>query len=410
MGKLTALGVKAATEPGSYQDGDGLMLLVKPPSEAAKQRGETFGARSWQLRLQVDGKRRDFGLGPASSVGLADARTKADEVRKLFRSGVDPVAKKRADKMAQATIPTFRKAAESTHADMKAGWRNAKHRKDWLSSLERYAFDSIGDTRVDMVTAPMVRDMLLPIWLEKAESARRVRQRVKAVMDWATAKGFRPVFDMTAINKGLPRQPRNERHFEAMDYADVPAFIAKVTAGAETIGRMALLFTIYTGARSGETRGATWAEIDLEAKEWRVPAIRMKGGKEHVVPLSDPALAILERLKPMAGKNKDAPIFVGNRGKPLSDMTLTKVMRDMNLSATVHGFRSAFKDWAVESTGFPDAVSEAALAHKDADKVRSAYRRTDFRKMRVELMAAWAAHCLSGVKPSTTVTPIRRAG
>jgi len=408
MGKLTAMAIKAATEPGSYQDGDGLMLLVKPPSDVAKARGATFGARSWQLRLQVDGKRRDFGLGPLSSVGLADARTKADEVRKLYRSGVDPVAKKRADKLSQAIIPTFRKAAESTHADMKAGWRNAKHRKDWLSSLERYAFESIGDTRIDMVTAPMVRDMLLPIWLEKAESARRVRQRVKAVMDWATAKGFRPVFDMTAINKGLPRQPKADSHFEAMDYGKVPAFVAKVRAEPETAGRLALLFTLFTAARSGETRGATWSEIDVEAKEWTIPAARMKGGKVHVVPLSEPAIAILERLKPTARNLTDAFIFSSDRKRPLSDMTLTKVMRDMSLSATVHGFRSAFKDWAVESTGFPDAVSEAALAHKDADKVRSAYRRTDFRKMRVDLMAAWAAHCTSHDATDSKVTPIRK--
>lgn len=399
MGKLTALAVKAATQPGSYQDGEGLMLLVKPS-----------GSRSWQLRLQVDGKRRDFGLGSASVVGLAEARAKADEVRKLYRSGTDPVAKKKADKLVQATIPTFRAAAVSTHEDMKGGWRNPKHRMDWLSSLERYAFADLGDTRVDRVTAPMVRDMLLPIWLEKPETARRVRQRVKAVMDWSVAKGFRSVFDMTAISKGLPRQPKADNHFEAMDYAQVPAFIAKVTADAETAGRMALLFTILTAARSGETRGATWGEIDFEAKEWRVPASRMKGGKEHVVPLSEPALAILQRLRPTAVKNKDAPIFVGNKGKPLSDMTLTKVMRDMGLSATVHGFRSAFKDWAVESTGFPDAVSEAALAHKDADKVRSAYRRTDFRKMRADLMAAWATYCMGSGKASENVTQIRKAG
>lgn len=380
MGKLTALAVKAATQPGRYQDGDGLMLLVKPS-----------GSRSWQVRLQVDGKRRDFGLGSANSVSLADAREKADAIRKLYRSGVDPVAQKRADKLAKATIPTFRQAAATTHEESKASWRNAKHRKDWLSSLERFAFDALGDTRIDLVTAPMVRDMLLPIWLDRPETARRVRQRVKAVLDWAAAKGFRAPLDMSGINKGLPRQPVTDNHFEAMDYANVPSFVARVRAAPETAGRLALLFTIYTAARSGETRGATWDEIDLEAKEWTIPASRMKGGKEHIVPLSAPAIAILESLKPTMSGKKGAPIFTGTRDRPLSDMTLTKVMRDMDLTATVHGFRSAFKDWAVESTSFPDAVSEAALAHKDENKVRSAYRRTDFRKMRVDLMAAWAA-------------------
>jgi integrase len=379
MGKLTALAVKAATKEGRYQDGDGLMLIVK-----------ASGSRSWQVRLQVDGQRRDFGLGSAKTVSLSQARDKADSIRKLFKSGVDPVAQKRADKLAKATIPTFRQAAVTTHGEQEKGWRNVKHRADWLSSLERNAFAAIGYIRVDLVTAPMVRDLLLPIWLEKPETARRVRQRVKAVLDWAVAKGLRSALDMSAIGKGLPRQPKSDNHFAAMEYEKVPAFVATVQAAPETISRMALLWTIYTAARSGETRGATWEEIDLIAKEWTIPANRMKAGKEHIVPLSDAALAILDRMAKAKTGRVGEPIFPGMKGQPLSDMSISKVVRDMGIPITVHGFRSSFKDWASECTSFPDAVSEAALAHKDTNQIRSAYRRTDFRKMRLDLMAAWA--------------------
>ncbi|WP_221793428.1 tyrosine-type recombinase/integrase [Aquisediminimonas sediminicola] len=386
MGKMTALGVKALTQPGRYQDGRGLMLLVKPS-----------GSRSWQLRVQADGKRRDFGLGSANSVGLSEARTKADEIRKLYKSGVDPVAQRQAEKRAQILIPTFRVAAETAHAELVSGWRNVKHRADWLSSLERYAFGAIGDLRIDLIDGPMVRELLLPIWLEKPETARRVRQRVKGVLDWATTKGLRTSLDLSGLSKGLPRQPKSDNHFAAMDYENIPDFCATLKAAPETIGRLALLFTIYTAARSGETRGATWEEINLEAKQWTIPAERMKAGKEHIVPLSEPALAILKRMHEARTGIKSDPLFPGNLGKPLSDMTLSKILRDMELKVTVHGFRSSFKDWAVESTSFPDAVSEAALAHMDTNRVRAAYRRTDFLKMRVDLMAAWATHCGSAI-------------
>ena len=380
MGKLTALGVKAATKPGSYQDGDGLMLVVK-----------SSGSRSWVLRLQVEGKRRDFGLGAVASVPLAEARSKADELRKLYRSGVDPVAKKHAEKLARQTIPTFRQAAEQTHAEQKGSWRNLKHRDDWLSSLRLYAFGPLGEVRVDLIDAPMIRDVLLPIWLEKPETARRVRQRVRTVLGWAASKALRAAIDLSVMDAGLPKQPRRDGHFEAMAYEDVPAFVSRVRSAPETVGRMALLFTILTAARSGETRGATWEEINLEAAEWTIPATRMKAGREHVVPLSRSALAILDRAAGLRTDRKGAPVFPGRGGKPVSDMTISKVLRDMGLSKTVHGFRSAFKDWAAEASSFPDAVSEAALAHVDRDKTRAAYKRTDFRKMRVDLMASWAA-------------------
>lgn len=394
MGKLNALAVKAATLPGVYSDGGGLTLVVSGK-----------GSRSWMLRTQVAGKRRDFGLGSARDVSLAEARVRAEETRKLYKGGVDPVAKKRAERLARSVIPTFRDAVRAVHEEHGPTWRNEKHRKDWLSSLERYAFAALGDLRIDAIDAPAVRDALLPIWLERPETSRRVRQRIKTVLDWAASKGFRAPLDLSGLAKGLPRQPRVEGHFAAMDYADVPAFVRRVMDAERTMGRRALLFTILTAARSGETRGATWSEIDLEAATWTIPAGRMKAGKGHVVPLSAPALALLRDLP--EGKAGDV-LFASTKGGPLSDMTLSKIMRDMKLPFTVHGFRSAFKDWASETTNFPDAVSEAALAHKDADKVRASYRRTDFFKRRVELMATWGQFLVESEDVSS-VLPLVRA-
>jgi integrase len=396
MGKLTALAVKAATKPGRYQDGDGLILVVK-----------ASGSRSWQVRLQVDGKRRDFGLGSASSVSLAEVREKADTIRKQYRSGIDPVAKKRAEKNARLSIPTFREAAEGTHNEHKASWSNGKHKDDWLSSLKSYAFPILGDLRIDLIEAPMIRDVLLAIWLEKPETARRVRQRIKAVIGWAASKGLCPALDLSIMDAGLPKQPRRDNHFKAMDYDKVPAFVAKVQAAPETIGRLALLFTIFTAARSGETRGATWEEMDLNAAIWTIPASRMKAKREHIVPLSPPALKVLEQLALLRTGQAGEPIFAATRGKAISDMTISKVLRDMGLTDTVHGFRSAFKDWASEASSYPDAVSEAALAHSDKDKTRAAYKRTIFLKMRTEMMAAWGNYCTSSGESCATVTPIR---
>lgn len=380
MGKLTALAVKAAISPGRYHDGDGLMLIVKPS-----------GSRSWIVRLQADGKRRDFGLGSLKDVTLGEAREQAARLRKTIRAGTDPVEEKRAAKLARMTIPTFKAAAEAAHEEHKGGWRNTKHRQDWLSSVRSYVIPTLGDTRIDRIDAPMVRDVLMPIWLTKPETARRVRQRIRAIMGWAASKGYRPPLDLSVMDAGLPKQPRKDGHFAAMEWANLPAFFAQVERANETNGRLALMFTILTAARSGETRSATWAEIDIDAAEWTIPASRMKAGREHVVPLSAPALAILKRAQERRTNPKpDAVIFPGREGQPVSDMTLSKILRDMDLTVTVHGFRSAFKDWASEATSFPDAVSEAALAHVDKDKTRAAYKRTDFRKLRVDLMAAWA--------------------
>ncbi len=386
MGNLTALAVKNATKAGRYRDGKGLMLIVRPT-----------GGRSWIVRVQVDGRERDFGLGSLDDVTLAEAREKAALVRKQYREGIDPVAAKRAARLAMRAIPTFAEASARYREEHAPSWRSEKHRAHWLTCLEAYAFPRLGALGVDTIDAAMVRDVLLAIWLDKPETARRVRQRICAVLDWAHGNGYRPQeAPLRSINKGLPRQPKQDRHHAAMPFDSVPAFCQEQEAMAPTMGRLGLLFTIYTAARSGETRGATWAEIDLEAALWTIPADRMKAGRAHSVPLSPAALSILDKARAAAGgDNACGLIFTGRGGRTLSDMTLGKVLRDAGQPFTVHGFRSAFKDWAAELTNFPDAVSEAALAHGDPDKVRKAYRRTDFLTLRRDLMAAWADYVQS---------------
>lgn len=383
MGKLTATAIKAAKAPGRYGDGDGLFLLV----------GRT-GAKSWVVRIQKSGKRRDIGLGSASKVPLALARERAIKTRSQIEVGIDPVAERRK----AAGVPTVREAAALVHAENKLGWRNGKHGKQWLSSLETHCFPTIGDVSLAELDGPAVRDVLSPIWLTKPETARRVRQRIAAIVDWGVAKGYRSTpLAMAAIDKSLPRQRRSDKHHAAMPYAAVPAFLGDLR-GRETVGRSALEFLILTAARSGEVRGATWAEFDIEAALWTIPATRMKAAKEHVVPLSRAAIAVLERMKTWRSQPEDsALVFQGTkRGKPISDMTLTKVLRDMKLEAVPHGFRSSFKDWASEATSFPNELSEAALAHAIPNKTEAAYRRGNMLEKRRAMMEAWAVACSGG--------------
>ena len=284
MGDLTALFIRSSLKPGRYQDGRGLMLLVKPT-----------GAKSWVLRAQVGGKRRDFGLGSLSDVGFAAAREKAEDIRRQYRNGVDPVAAKREKATPSAVMPTFAMAAQRVYDENKATWRNAKHSAQWLSSLRAYAFPQIGDIEVDQLDGPTIRKVLLPIWLSKPETARRVRQRIGVVLDWCHSNGLRPAeAPMRSIGKGLPRQPKQDRHFAALPYTEVAGLMVKL-AESESVGRLSLQFTILTAGRSGEVRGATWSEIDLDARTWTVPANRMKAGKAHIVPLSPAAMNVLRR-------------------------------------------------------------------------------------------------------------------
>jgi integrase len=391
MGTLTAIKAKALKEPGRYTDGRGLQLYVKDS-----------GSKSWVLRITVNGKRQDFGLGSFEEVSLADARSKADEIRAIVRAGGDPKREKAEAKAARSAIVTFREAAEAAHKEQEGGWKNAKHRAQWLSSLAAYAYPAIGDVPVSDIEGPAIRDLLAEIWLAKPETARRVRQRIGAVLDWAYAKGLRQSeAPMRSLSKGLPRQPKKDNHFAALPYPEAPALMAEL-AKLGTAGRLALRFLILTAARSGEVRHASWQEIDLEAHLWIVPASRMKAGKEHVVPLAAPAIEILHALKGAYGCAVGSPLFPGKEGKPLSDMTLTKVLRtELAGSYTVHGFRSTFRDWAAEQTSFAGEVVEAALAHTNANKVEAAYRRTNFLEKRRALMGEWAEF-LAGTLPKNS--------
>ena len=379
MGNLNATQVRTLKEPGRYSDGDGLILNVKEG-----------GSKSWLLRLQHDGKRREFGLGSLKDVSLADAREKAGVVRKQVREGADPVAEKQKQR---ERVPTFREAAKTVHKEHQRGWKNGKHQAQWLATLEAYAFPAIGDLSVEAIEGRMVRDVLADIWLEKPETARRVRQRIGAVLDYAYSKGWRTQeAPMRSVTKGLPRQPRKTGHFEAMPYSDVPAFLATLRE-RDSMGRLALEALILTAARSGEVRGATWDEIDLDAALWTIPGKRMKAGKAHTVPLSPVAVEVFKRAAGLRLKGSELVFYGQKPGRPLSDMTLLKVLRDMELPFTVHGFRSAFRDWAAEETSFPGEVAEAALAHAIPNKVEAAYRRTDFLEKRRNLMAAWSGYC-----------------
>ena len=370
--------LKTSKEPGRYGDGDGLYLVV------GRQSG-----KSWVVRVQKDRKRRDFGLGSASKVSLKLARERAAIVRSQMEVGVDPAAERKK----AAGIPTFAEAAALVHAEHKHGWKNGKHQKQWLATLQTYAFPAIGDEAVSDIGAPAVRDALADIWLTKPETARRLRQRIVTVIDWAVAKGYRDnALPMAVIDKALPRQRAKPKHHAALPYADLPSFMQELRE-RESMGRLALEAAILTAARSGEVREATWPELDLETGTWTVPAERMKAGREHVVPLSPQAVALFERMK-VHRRGDSELVFPGiKRGKPLSDMTLTKVLRDMNVPVTAHGFRSSFRDWIAERTNFQSDVAEAALAHVISDKTIAAYQRGSMLEKRRMLMTTWADYC-----------------
>ncbi len=373
---LSAQKVKTAG-PGRHGDGRGLFLYVKPS-----------GSRSWVLRYQVKGRRRDLGLGSYPDVSLAMARDRASEARRLIAEGEDPIAKKR-----QAKPKTFKYAALELIESKRPGWKNAKHAAQWTSTLEAYAFPKIGQAQVAKIETADVIAALTPIWSVKPETANRVRQRIEAVLDYASALGIR-TGDNPARWRGhldhllpKPTKVRAVKHHPALPHAEIGNFMAQLET-REGVAARALGFTILTASRSGETRGATWAEIDLEAKVWTIPANRMKAGREHRVPLSEAALALLGGKR---GGDKLTFESEAKPDKPISDMSMTAVLRRMERQdITVHGFRSTFRDWAGETTGFPREVIEAALAHGIKDKAEAAYARSDLFDKRRTLMEAWA--------------------
>lgn len=369
---------KPENKPRRISYGDGLFRYERPG-----------GSSSWVCRVQKHGNRRDFGLGSCKKVSLADARERAREIRRQIEFGLDPQFERRKIE----AVPTFREAALKVFEIHSKTWRNGKHHAQWLRTMEMYAYPHIGKLKVNQITGPMIRDLLAEIWLAKPETARRVRQRIGTVLDWAYASGYRDTeAPMRAITKGLPRQPRRDGHFAAMPYEKVPRFIGKLRK-RESFSRLALEFAIFTAARSGEVRGATWDEIDLEAGLWTLPKERMKAFREHVVPLSRPAIRIIRRCARL--RLRDSPhVFPGFRmNQPLSDMTLSKLLKEMGEPYTAHGFRSSFRDWVSEETSHQSDVAEAALAHTVANKTEAAYRRGNLLEKRRVMMNDWAAYC-----------------
>ncbi|HEX8388152.1 MAG TPA: integrase arm-type DNA-binding domain-containing protein [Sphingomonas sp.] len=380
MGKLNTLTVKALTAPGRYADGDGLYLVIK-----------SGGSRSWVLLIQWNGRRREFGLGSARTVSLKEARQRAVEKRKQVEAGVDPVEAKRALRSILAAMPTFREAALAVHVERERHWKNPKHRAQWLSTLQTYAFPSIGALPVDKVAGPAIRDLLAPIWNDKPETARRVLQRIQTVLDWAHVRGHRPEeVSLRSVKTGLARQTKRSGNFASLSYKQVAGLWEKLK-GNDTAGRLALRFVILTAARSGEVHGATWDEIDVQTGLWTVPASRMKAQKEHVVPLSTPALAVLRVAAGMRKGIKGEPVFPGPSGRPLSDATMRKALRvAIGGASTVHGLRSSFRVWAAEATTFPSEAAEAALAHVIPSKSVKAYLRSNYLDIRRTMMTDWA--------------------
>lgn len=402
---LTPLTVKNA-KPGRHADGGGLHLLVK-----------NSGTRSWVYRFMLRGKSRDVGLGPAAgtdAVSLAAARDLSATLRLKVKSGVDPLierleASAEAAAAAQASKIagiTFRAVAESHIAAHDDTWSNAKHRQQWSSTLATYVYPVIGDLPVREIGTAHVLSILEPIWKAKPETASRVRGRIETILDAAKARGYRegenPARWRGHIAQILPARTRLSRgHHKAMPYADLPAFIATLHERQATAA-LALEFAILTAARSGEVIGATWDEVDLAKAVWTIPASRMKAGKEHRVPLSPRAVEILEATKSLGSPF----LFAGNSGK-LSLMAMAMLLRRMKADVTVHGFRSGFRDWSAECTGYAHEVCEMTLAHVIGNKAEAAYRRGDLFEKRRRLMADWSNFCASSGAGVAEVTPIR---
>ncbi len=378
--KLTARYAEAVKKPGRYGDGDGLYLMVKPS-----------GSKSWVLRTVVRGRRRDMGLGGYPLVSLAEARTAAFENRKLARAAGDPIARRR-----RPDIPTFEEAARTVIKIHKPTWRDGgRSAEQWESSLRQYAFPRLGARAVDTITSADVMAVLLPIWTEKAETARRVRQRIGAIMKWAVAQGHRadnPAGD--AIAAALPKAGDTPKHYKAVHSTEAGDAIRAVRdSQASLAARLAFEFLVLTASRSGEVRCALWLEFNMEAATWTIPSARMKSGREHRVPLSGRALEILNEAR--AHDDGSGLVFPASTGrKPISISTLSKLLRELDIDAVPHGFRSTFRDWCSEVAQVPRELAEACLAHV-VRGVEGAYARSDLLDRRRNLMERWAAYLAS---------------
>ena len=373
---LTASGIRAATQPGIYADGLGLYLRV-----------ERSGTKRWIQRLVIQGKRRNLGLGGWPAVSLKDAREMAIDNRSVARAGRNPLDERKQ----HVNTPTFAEASTQVIAFHRPTWSNGKHAAQWTSTLETYAYPMLGSRLVNEITSGEVLRVLTSIWTSKPETARRVRQRIRAVLNWCIAQGYRSDNPSgEAISAALPRIPKVAAHHMALPYTAVAGTLQAVhESTASMVVKLSLEFLVLTAARSGEVRHAQWGEIDTEARTWTIPAVRMKAKREHRVPLSSRALDVLDEV--WALDNGSGLIFPAPRsGGPLSNMAHLQMLRLIGVDAVPHGFRSSFRDWASENTHAPHAVMEAALAHAIPSATEAAYARSDLFERRRMLMDQWA--------------------
>lgn len=402
--RLGALQVEKEKKPGYYCDGAGLYLQVSKS-----------GSKSWIMRYTLDGKPREMGLGSFQTFTLAEARQRATAKRKLLSDGIDPLATKRGDllakRMADSNIITFDKAAAAYINSNSPAWRNAKHGDQWRNTIATYASPVIGKLLVSKINTAHVLRILKPIWLEKTETAVRLRGRIEKILNWAKAQDYRTGDNPAAwrghLNAGLlpaPSKVADPGHHAALPWVDMSAFMVALRA-AQGAGARAMELIILTATRTSEVLNSKWTEFDLDAGLWTIPKERMKGFREHRVPLSVAVLAVLEKVK--AESDAGEYVFMGRNGGALSNMACLQTLKRMGRDdLTVHGFRSTFRDWVSESTSYPRDVAEMALAHAIKDKSEAAYRRGDLIEKRRALMSDWAAHC-AVVRVSGDVVAIR---
>ena len=378
VGKLTAKGVEGLMTPGRYTDGDGLTMYV-----------DSEGRRYWQLRYRLNAKRRDLSLGAVRTMSLREARDAAHKARALIRDGIDPVATRR--KTAASRV-SFEQAAERVHAMRVAGWSNGKHQDQWLASLRNHVYPLLGSKPVAELTRADVVGALAPIWLVMPETARRVKQRIEAIIDWAVGEEIRDDgLNFKLVTKALPRQSRRVKHMAALHYLDLPAFMKALAMSPATPSvRVAIELMILSASRPANIRFMTWDEVDLEAAVWRVPAAKMKMKRDHVVPLVPRAVEIVRLMERHRSAGR-ALVFPGDKpGRPMSENTKCKAIQALGFDATAHGFRSSFKDWS-RAAGWEDYLSEFQLAHVDQNKSREPYGRDGQVAQRRAMMTEWSA-------------------
>ncbi|WP_426037686.1 tyrosine-type recombinase/integrase [Brevundimonas sp. DC300-4] len=398
--KLNARKVDALKAPGRYGDGRNLYLQITPG-----------GGKSWALLYTINGRSRQMGLGPLEFVSLSEARDAAIEARKLIRKGIDPLEAKRVG-VASPAVLTFEQVAEQTLRSHEAKWTSTRSATQWKASMRDYVYPHIGSRPVDAIVTNDIYALLEPIWATKKETARRVRARIEQVLDAATAlelrQGPNPARLRGNLKHLLPSDgKRVQKHHTALSYADLAGFMTNLR-GRVGVAARALEFTILTAARTSETIGARWSEFDLEAGVWAIPAVRMKARRDHRVPLTPAALALLKAL-PQAPSHDF--VFIGqSKTGGLSGGGMERVLDRMDVAVTVHGFRSTFRDWAAETTAYPGDVVEMALAHAVGNAVEAAYRRGDLFEKRRRLMEDWATYCAIAPKAKTGNVVTLRAG